>query len=262
MLENLQDYNYHTHTYRCHHAVGTEEEYIEAAIKGGFKYLGFSEHCAYENWPTSTSRLKMDEMDEYISRIDACKEKYKDQITIRTGVEYEFFPDLTNYFEGLKAKFDYLILGQHSVNRNKKDVDVICTDKDVKVNCDYVCQAIEKGLVDYLAHPDYFMLGRRTFNDVCYDAVKEMCICAREYNVPVEINLKGMSFGKKRYRGGWSYIYPHNRTLEILAEVKPKIVLGYDAHNPQSLVEREKEAVIRQTCKEMGLPEPIKNLRL
>jgi len=28
--------NYHTHTSRCHHAKGTEREYIEAAIKAGW----------------------------------------------------------------------------------------------------------------------------------------------------------------------------------------------------------------------------------
>ena len=27
------NYNYHTHTFRCHHATGTEREYIEEAIK-------------------------------------------------------------------------------------------------------------------------------------------------------------------------------------------------------------------------------------
>ena len=36
-------HNYHTHTFRNHHAVGTEREYIEAAIAGGYQTLGFSE---------------------------------------------------------------------------------------------------------------------------------------------------------------------------------------------------------------------------
>ena len=36
--------NYHTHTVRCHHAIGSEREYIEKAISRGFKKLGFSDH--------------------------------------------------------------------------------------------------------------------------------------------------------------------------------------------------------------------------
>ena len=36
--------NYHTHTYRCRHAYGSEREYIEAAIRMGIAELGFSDH--------------------------------------------------------------------------------------------------------------------------------------------------------------------------------------------------------------------------
>ncbi len=35
--------NYHTHTKRCGHAKGTDEEYVIAAIEGGFDELGFSD---------------------------------------------------------------------------------------------------------------------------------------------------------------------------------------------------------------------------
>ena len=33
--------NYHTHTPRCNHAVGSEEEYVQQALKAGIKILGF-----------------------------------------------------------------------------------------------------------------------------------------------------------------------------------------------------------------------------
>lgn len=33
--------NYHTHTWRCRHADGTEREYVERTIEGGLKILGF-----------------------------------------------------------------------------------------------------------------------------------------------------------------------------------------------------------------------------
>ena len=40
--------NYHTHTTRCGHAEGTEEEYILTALRCGFKVLGFSDHAPWE----------------------------------------------------------------------------------------------------------------------------------------------------------------------------------------------------------------------
>lgn len=40
--------NYHTHTYRCMHACGSDEDYVISAIKGGYQVLGFSDHAAME----------------------------------------------------------------------------------------------------------------------------------------------------------------------------------------------------------------------
>ena len=34
--------NYHTHTTRCMHATGSDEDYVLSAIKGGYQELGFS----------------------------------------------------------------------------------------------------------------------------------------------------------------------------------------------------------------------------
>lgn len=36
--------NYHTHTTRCFHAIGKDEEYVKAAIQANIKELGFSDH--------------------------------------------------------------------------------------------------------------------------------------------------------------------------------------------------------------------------
>ena len=37
--------NYHTHTFRCHHAKGEDEDYVLAAIANGVRILGFSDHA-------------------------------------------------------------------------------------------------------------------------------------------------------------------------------------------------------------------------
>ncbi len=33
----MRKVNYHTHTYRCHHALGNEEEYVQKAIEAALK---------------------------------------------------------------------------------------------------------------------------------------------------------------------------------------------------------------------------------
>ena len=61
--------NYHTHTKRCGHAIGEDEEYVLRAIENGFDEIGFSDHapmlfpdgCGYY----STFRMKPYEAEGY-----------------------------------------------------------------------------------------------------------------------------------------------------------------------------------------------------
>ena len=36
--------NYHSHSFRCGHAFGTDEEYVQGAIKAELATMGFSDH--------------------------------------------------------------------------------------------------------------------------------------------------------------------------------------------------------------------------
>ena len=65
--------NFHTHTPRCHHAKGSEREYIEQAIANGFTTLGFSDHVPqpFKNSYVSTIRMAMEELDDYVGTLRA-----------------------------------------------------------------------------------------------------------------------------------------------------------------------------------------------
>ena len=83
--------NYHTHTYRCHHAKGTERRYIEKSIEGGIRYMGFSEHIPFifPNGKESQHRMYMEDRFNYVSRLRALREEFKDKIDIKIGFEDE-----------------------------------------------------------------------------------------------------------------------------------------------------------------------------
>ena len=86
--------NYHTHTARCGHAEGTDEEYVLAAIGRGFDELGFSDHVPwpYKNgYVHPTVRMNISQMPEYLASVRALAEKYRGQIRILTGFECEYF---------------------------------------------------------------------------------------------------------------------------------------------------------------------------
>lgn len=240
-MKTRQTFNYHTHTARCGHAVGSDEEYILAAIKGGFTTLGFSEHLGYDGWDDEHERIPFKEIDDYLKTMYAYKEKYKDQINIRVGFEFEYFDDAVDYLKEIKTKCDYMINGQHAKNRDDYYYHDTCTDEDVLVYADQVCKAMECGLTQYLAHPDYFMLARDSFSDACAEAIDKIAACAKKYNIPVEVNLKGMKYGKKEFPQGIRYIYPHREVFEIIAKHGCDLVYGYDAHNPAALLDHKKQ---------------------
>ena len=61
----------HAHTWRCHHATGTEREYVEEAIKKGLKRFGFSDHSPYvfEGDYYSTFRMRPDQLEDYVKTV-------------------------------------------------------------------------------------------------------------------------------------------------------------------------------------------------
>ena len=69
--------NYHTHTFRCHHASGTEREYIEEALKNGLALLGFSDHSPYVFPGKYYSRFRMshDDISDYYRTLGLLREE-------------------------------------------------------------------------------------------------------------------------------------------------------------------------------------------
>ena len=87
--------NYHTHTTRCLHATGSDEEFVLSAIKGGYQELGFSDHTPWKYHTDYVSDIRMtpEELPEYVESLRSLQKKYKDQISIKIGLECEYFPE-------------------------------------------------------------------------------------------------------------------------------------------------------------------------
>lgn len=219
--------NYHTHTVRCNHATGSEREYVENAIAGGFKILGFSDHSpyTYDGDKHYGFRMRPSDCEDYVSVINGLKEEYKDKIKIYIGYEIEYYPDK---FDELlrtveKYGYDYLIQGQHFYDSVENGTTFTATDDPVKLKTyvDRIVAGIKTGKYIYVAHPDCINF---TGSDEIYkEEMKRVCIASNEYDIPLEINLLGI-------RGNRSY--PNRRFLELEKEYGNKVILGSDAHRP------------------------------
>lgn len=242
----MQNFNLHTHTYRCGHAQGDEYDMAEEAIKKGFKFLGFSEHIGHKGWDNNNDRMPYAMMEDYFTDIEKVKEKYHGKLEILTGLEFEYFDGKEFYYNQVKKKCDYMIIGQHFNKVGGRDLYMDCQDVDALEYADLISKAIEKGYTKYVAHPSYIMYSKDRFTDGVAKAIEKIALTAKKYDAALECNIKGMSRGKRNYGEYQSYIYPHLKSWEIIREINPMIVIGYDAHSSQDLDRRDYEEKARK----------------
>lgn len=110
-----QDFCFHTHTQRCGHGAKDtgDEEWVEHAIKGGIKKLAFTDHIPLQDGMNHKANSRMDiaEVDSYLASIHYLQEKYKGQIEIESGFEFEYSNRDLAHLQKLKSKTDKMILG-------------------------------------------------------------------------------------------------------------------------------------------------------
>lgn len=230
-------YNYHTHTFRCQHAEGEDEEYVLKAIEAGYEEIGFSDHCP---WPfedyVSDIRMKTDEIDSYVNSVRHLQKKYKDKIRIRLGFECEYFERHIAWLLDVlkKYKFDYIILGHHFTPYEIGGIynGKIKTKDGIEDYKNGVLKALDMGLFSYVAHPDIYMRQYGDFDIHCEKAAREIIQKSIDTNTPLEYNLLGFSHGKNDGYVG----YPNPAFWKIAGEMSATAVVGIDAHTPSAFL--------------------------
>lgn len=241
--------NYHTHTRRCGHASGEDEEYAQSALEAGIEILGFSDHTPYffhtENY--SNFRMRPEMFPGYCQSIEQLKKDYRGKIEIHLGVEAEYypalFPELLFFLQ--ENGVEYLLLGQHYI-RNEYDgvhAGKITDDPEVlKTYCYQTMDAMNTGLFTYFAHPDMlrYVGDKANYRKYMRQVVKE----AKSCNVPLEMNLLGIREDRH---------YPNPDFWELVAEENAPVIIGADAHEPQVFASTLAEEKALAWLKELGL---------
>ena len=235
--------NYHTHTYRSHHATGTEEEYIIKALKHGIKIMGFADHAPFmfPDGHEDAWRISVDDAEAYIKKLRKIREKYKDRLYIPIGFEMEYYPSyfdkMFSYVKELGA--EYLILGQH-YSGEKQEIhsgDKNHTEEDLILYTNTVIAGMKTGKFLYVAHPDMFRFEGDI--DVYKREVIRLCKASLEFDMPLELNLLGIH--AKRH-------YPREDFWKIAGEIGVKVIYGFDTHD----IARAYDAASLEVAKELS----------
>jgi histidinol-phosphatase (PHP family) len=231
--------NYHTHTYRCKHAAGDVDDFVNAAIENGLTHLGMSDHTALPDDRWVGIRMYYEVLDGYVNAIDNAREKHSN-IQILKGMECEYDKDYESFYrEELLGKynFDYLIGAAHftpygddwQTSHDLETEHIIAYGK-------YVVKSMESGLFGFIAHPDVFGYNYYHWNEETISCSKDILSAAESLKVPLEINGLGFRKPKLDTPNGPQRRYPINSFWEIATDYDIRVICNSDAHHPDDII--------------------------
>ena len=222
----------HNHTPLCNHAEGSISQYVEAAIKNGVKYFGFSDHAPMDFDPKY--RMKFDEMKRYEAEASNAKEIYKDKIEILLGYEVDY---LKGHMDErvLNADVDYLIGSVHFIDEWGFDNPEFI-GKYESQNIDEIWQkyfnAVEEmaksGLFDVVGHLDLIKVFKFLPNGDINAIAKNALLAIKNADMVLELNVAG-------YRKPINEPYPSLSLLKQAFELGVPITFSSDAHKPEQV---------------------------
>ena len=242
--------NYHTHT-NFSDGVETAEDITKMAISEDFKILGFSDHSPVpfsSKWNT-----KYEHIENYINTINDLKLKYKDNITILTGMEIDFFIN-KNFITSFKNFFnlDYTIGAVHYLTEYFDDGTIFNIDKqksiferalkeifhnDIKklVREYYrnVKAMIQYDTPDIIAHID--LINKFNSNKLFFDSneqwyqkiIAETLDLAKQKNCIVEINCRS------KYLNILNDFSPETPIIKQIKQFNIPVTISGDIHRVQ-----------------------------
>jgi histidinol-phosphatase (PHP family) len=241
MLKYYQ--NLHTHSTYCD-GKDSIEGMIQSAIAQGFQSVGFSGHSYMYYAPDHSMSLAGTE--DYIKEVHAMKEKYRDQIDIFCGLEFDMYStdiDFSRY-EYMIGTAHYLLIDGKQVgfDRTAPVVAGIINDyfggdgmKYAKMYYETLAQLPTFGKFDILGHADLickFSEKENFFdvNDPVYQKYAKDAIDALTGEIPIfEVNTGAIS------RGYRTTPYPHPFLLKFFKERGWKATISSDCHDARFL---------------------------
>ncbi len=247
MLNKPFKVNYHSHTKRCGHAEGEDEEYVLSAIENGYEVYGFSDHVMLPGREQKGMRGSYESCaQDYFESVRALKRKYEDKIEIHLAFEAEWYYDhYKRYYEDLLKKgiVEYLILGQHCfIDETTDRITFYGQLQDKKAAVRRYKNDLIAGMMSgdfiYVAHPDLFMQWYPYWDEFSKDIAVEIIKAAKELDMPLELNMGPSRWGERSGNGkDFEVCYPNEDFWHLLAKEGMKCIVGVDNHRPSELAD-------------------------
>ena len=244
--------DYHIHERRSRDALTTSiPEYIKVAEERGVTEIAFTNHLITEGLYTELS-IKLSEIPEYIEEIRQAQAGTK--VRLLAGLEVDYFPEEERHLETIISEhdFDFILGSTHFINGvylgSKTKAEKFFINRSISKSADeyYTTwgKAVESGLFDVMAHPDYWrkylhFYGKsatwQNYGSVVFEALEKAAKCG----VGIEVNTAGII-------AGTGHFYPIPEFLLAAHEAGIEIVtVGSDSHTAGALGFKAEEAAKR-----------------
>lgn len=224
--------DYHTHTRRCGHAVGTAAEYVEAARARGLAGIGICDHLPLVGRRDAELTMDISELDDYVGEVLELRRAFPGFVLL--GIEADYEPETIDVVRELLASypFDYVIGSVHMLDgwafddpRNTES----WAEREVRGAYlryfELVSEAADSGAFTILGHLDLIKkFGHRPPEPV-QGALQAVVDRIARAGVAVEINTAGL-------RKPVAEMYPGADLLRLLHLSAVPLAFGSDAHRP------------------------------
>jgi histidinol-phosphatase (PHP family) len=247
--------DYHLHGDFCGHATGELEEYVAQALRKRFVEIGFSAHLPKVTDPDPYHAMLEEDLPRYVARVQELQERYAGRITIKLGIEADYFAGHEVESRRLieAYPFDYVFGALHFLGdwhfTSRAGLERYRTENPDKAYVRYfdlLRELIRSDLFDVLAHPDAIRRAGFTPNVSMDDTYRDVARLLRERGMAIEVNTAGI----RRRTGS---LYPEPDFLAVVAREGVPVTIGSDAHTPED-VGRDFDAAFR-LLGDMGITE-------
>lgn len=224
MISIKGEYVFHVHSWRCCHADEIrDEEYVKRAMELGAEAIYFTDHTPFPGNPFR-NRMKYEQLTEYILTLKDLREKYKEKIDIKIGLEVEYLPSFKAFYEELKANedLDLLILGQHhsEMSPGQYSFQSDTREDEWKYLMEGQMAGVSSGFFDVVAHPDRVFKREKEWSDDMEQEAKKFIDLAVNNKSWLEKNYSSI-----RHKG------KYKKEFWMLVPDDALIIAGCDAHS-------------------------------
>lgn len=259
-------FNFHTHTIYCD-GKAEPEDYVKEAVKRKMTALGFSCHSPlpFDNGYS----IKEYNIEKYVTEIRLLQEKYKKQIQIFPGFEFDYVPDISENPVPLKKRMnpDFVIGSVHLV-RNKQNGKLWFIDGQesnyinglsmvfnnniklaVTAYFDQIAEMATRIKPDIIGHIDKVKMHNKNRFFSEEDSWYEKLICqlldvVKKTVCIIEVNTRGI------YKKRCDSLYPGINMLTEIHKRNIPVTISSDAHLPVELILYYSETI--EILKEIG----------